>query len=323
MTDTAPALAPPPPELDRQLAALTPCEIVVGLPTYNNAATVPVIVAAVRAGLAAHFTGASAALVNVDAGSTDRTPELLAEAGMPCVLARHEAPSVERAAVPFHGVPGRDAALRSLFDVARRLQARVLVLLEADVTSVTEEWIERLVRAVWEAKADLVTPAYVRHRYAAAATRQAGGLWRGVAGSEPVSAVGDHARPSAPPATVGVDRMLGAFRRGLRALIELWELVLAPEALDGVLDLDARDVGAYRFPDRLWARVVFDFALGHRYGVVHREHLLRSLVPLYLGRTAAFVAATQASDGAETEAVLERVGAAFEAEKLYLTERWR
>ena len=91
MTDTAPALAPPPPELDRQLAALAPCEIVVGLPTYNNAATVPAIVAAVRAGLAAHFTGASAALVNVDAGSTDRTPELLAEAGMPCVLARHEA----------------------------------------------------------------------------------------------------------------------------------------------------------------------------------------------------------------------------------------
>jgi len=120
-----------------------------------------------------------------------------------------------------------------------------------------------------------------------------------------------------------VDRMLGAFRRGLRDLIEIWELVLAPETLDGVLDLDARDVLAYRFPDRLWARVVFDFALGHRYGVVHREHLLRSLVPLYLGRTAAFVAATQASDGAETEAVLERVGAAFEAEKLYLTERWR
>ena len=65
------------------------------------------------------------------------------------------------------------------------------------------------------------------------------------------------------------------------------------------------------------------FALGHRYGVVHREHLLRSLVPLYLGRTAAFVAATQASDGAEAEAALERVGAAFEAEKPYLTERWR
>ena len=420
MTDTAPALAPPPPELDRQLAALAPCEIVVGLPTYNNAATVPAIVAAVCAGLAAHFTGASAALVNVDAGSTDRTPELLAEAGMPCVLARHEAPSVERAAVPFHGVPGRDAALRSLFDVARRLQARVLVLLEADVTSVTEEWIERLVRAVWEAKADLVTPAYVRHRYEGTITnlllaplvralfgrrlRQPFGgtfavsarllshalghpvrpttgrdlmdlwltgtaiaegfavweawlgprhvesrtrttdlptmlaqalgavfavmeqddeLWLGVAGSEPVSAVGDHAPPSATPAIVSVDRMLGAFRRGLRDLIEIWELVLAPETLDGVLDLDARDVLAYRFPDRLWARVVFDFALGHRYGVVHREHLLRSLVPLYLGRTAAFVAATQASDGAEAEAALERVGAAFEAEKPYLTERWR
>jgi hypothetical protein len=419
MTDTVEAPAPPP-ELDRRLAALTPCEIVVGLPTYNNAATVPAIVAVVRAGLAARFAGASAAVVNVDAGSTDRTPELLAEAGMPCVLARHEAPSAERAAVPFHGVPGRDAALRSLFDVAGRLQARVLVLLEADVTSITEEWIERLVRAVWEAKADLVTPAYVRHRYEGTITNlllaplvrtlfgrrlrqpfggafavsarllsralahpvrpttgrdvvdlwltgtaiadgftvceawlgprhvesrtrttdlptmlsqalgavftlmeRDEGLWLDVAGSEPVSAVGDHAPPSAAPATVSVDRMLGAFRRGLRDLIEIWELVLAPETLEGVLGLDARDVATYRFPDRLWAQVVFDFALGHRFGVVHREHLLRSLVPLYLGRTAAFVTATQSSDGAETEAALERVGAAFEAEKRYLTERWR
>ena len=418
MTDTGRAPTPSP-EIERQLAALGPREIVVGLPTFNNAATVAAVAAAVRAGLAAHFPEVPAALVNADAGSTDRTVALLADAGVPVALARHEAPLGERAAVPFHGIPGRDAALRLAFGAARRLDARVLVLLEADVTSVGAEWIERLVRPVWEDKADLVVPVYTRHRYEGTITnlllaplvrtlfgrrlrqpfggafalsgrllghllahaesptggrdlvdlwiagtaiadgfavREAwlgprriesqtrttdlptmvaqalgavfalmerhGRLWLGVTGSEPVPATGEPAVPAAAPAPVGVERMVGAFRRGLRDLVEIWENILTPETLGDVLSLDVRDATAYRFPDRLWARVVYDFALGYHYGVVHRDHLLRSLVPLYLGRTAAFVLATQAASSAETEAALERMGAAFEREKPYLTERW-
>jgi hypothetical protein len=122
---------------------------------------------------------------------------------------------------------------------------------------------------------------------------------------------------------VDVERLVGAFRRGVRDLVQIWELILAPETLGDVLSLDVRDATAYRFPDPLWARVVYDFALGHHYGVVHREHLLRSLVPLYLGRTAALVNATRAVSGAGSEAALELVGAAFESQKPYLVERWR
>lgn len=409
-----------PPEIDRQLAALGSREIVVGLPTYNNAATVPRVAAAVRAGLAAHVSDASAALVNVDAGSTDGTVDLLAASGLPVALARHAVPIGERAAVPYHGLPGRDAALRLAFEAARGLDGCVLVLLEADVTSIGAEWIDRLVCPVLEHKADVVVPAYVRHRYEGTITNlvlaplvralfgrrirqplggawalsrrllehalehperpttghdllepwllgvaiadgfalreawlgprrvethtraadlptmlaQALGallavmeryevLWVGVTGSEPLPAVGEPAPLSTEPASVDVERMVGAFRRGLRDLVEIWELILAPETLGDVLSLDARDVTSYRFPDQLWARVVYDFVLGHHFSVVYRDHLLRSLVPLYLGRTAAFVNATAAAGAAETAAALERVGAAFEGQKPYLVERWR
>ncbi len=418
MTDAGRAPTPHQ-EIDDQLAALGPREIVVGLPTYNNAATVATVGAAVRAGLAAHFPDVPAALVNVDAGSTDGTADLLADAGGPVALARHDAPIGERATIPFHGLPGRDAALRLAFDAARRLDARVLVMLEADVTSIGAEWIERLVRPVWEEKADLVVPAYARHRYEGTMTnlllaplvralfgrrlrQPLGGacalsarllhhvlahpdlpstgrdlvdlwvtgraiadqfavgeawlgprrvesrtrmtdlptmtaqvlsalftvmeryepLWLGVTGSEPVPAFGEPAVAGPAPATVDVERMVGAFRRGVRDLVEIWEHVLAPETLGDVLSLDVRDARMYRFPDPLWARVTYDFALGHHYGVVHRDHLLRSLVPLYLGRTAAFVIATRAASGAQTEAALEQVGVAFERQKPYLTERW-
>jgi glucosylglycerate synthase len=68
---------------------------------------------------------------------------------------------------------------------------------------------------------------------------------------------------------------------------------------------------------------VYDFALGYHWSVVYRDHLLRSLVPLYLGRTAAFVLATRQRDAAAVESGLDAVAAAFEREKPYLVDRWR
>jgi hypothetical protein len=46
-------------------------------------------------------------------------------------------------------------------------------------------------------------------------------------------------------------------------------------------------------------------------------------VPLYLGRTAAFVATTRGRSAEGTEAMIDAVGVAFEQQKPYLTERWR
>jgi hypothetical protein len=115
--------------------------------------------------------------------------------------------------------------------------------------------------------------------------------------------------------------MQEAFLQGARDLTAIWELVLAPETLAEVLALGGG--GRLRFADDLWARVVYDFALGHHYSVVHRDHLLRSLTPLYLGRTAAFVLATRAAGADATQAQLEAVATAFERQKSYLVEHWR
>ncbi len=122
---------------------------------------------------------------------------------------------------------------------------------------------------------------------------------------------------------IDVERMVGAFRRGLRDLGTIWEHVLAPETLGDVLSLEAgrpwelplpgRAVGARRL--RLRARPSLR--------VVYRDHLLRSLVPLYLGRTAAFVLATRRRDAAAGGATLERSRRRVRAAKPYLVDRWR
>jgi hypothetical protein len=148
-------------------------------------------------------------------------------------------------------------------------------------------------------------------------------LWMGVRGSEPLPAVGEPALPDAAPVRVDVERMVEGFRLGLRDLTSIWEHILAPETMSEVFGLEGTGPAQFRFPDDLWARVVYDFALGHHYAVVHREHLLRSLVPLYLGRTAAFVNATARCSAEQTEAAIDAVGAAFERRKPYLVEHWR
>lgn len=148
-------------------------------------------------------------------------------------------------------------------------------------------------------------------------------LWLEVQGSAPALSAGNVPPPLDGGPAVDVGRLLEAFQRGVRDLMPIWESVLAPETLGEVLGLDAGSPGSFGFPDELWARVIYDAALGYHYGVIHREHLLRALVPLYLGRTAAFILAARARGEAGDGAALDAVGAAFEAEKPYLRDRWR
>jgi hypothetical protein len=148
-------------------------------------------------------------------------------------------------------------------------------------------------------------------------------LWLEVRDSEPLPTVGQARSVSIEPMAIDVDRLFEAFRLGARDLTSIWELILTPDTLGEVLALENDAPELFRFSDELWARVVYDFALGHHYGVVHRDHLLRSLVPIYLGRTAAFVTETLGARAAATDAVLENVALAFERQKPYLVEHWR
>jgi hypothetical protein len=79
----------------------------------------------------------------------------------------------------------------------------------------------------------------------------------------------------------------------------------------------------FAFPAEHWARVVFDFAVAYHGQRLPREHLLRALTPLYLGRVAAFLRETRGQPPERIPTVLEAVGRAFEVEKAGLAARWR
>jgi len=76
-------------------------------------------------------------------------------------------------------------------------------------------------------------------------------------------------------------------------------------------------------PDELWARSVYDFALGHRLRTINRDHLLRAMTPLYLGWVVSYALEMQNATVKAAEQRIERLCQAFETAKPYLVSRWR
>lgn len=56
---------------------------------------------------------------------------------------------------------------------------------------------------------------------------------------------------------------------------------------------------------------------------INREHLLKALTPLYIGRTAAFVKETGESDAQQVEEKIEGLCRLFENKKHILSENWQ
>ncbi|HEV2133592.1 MAG TPA: hypothetical protein VGR47_04965 [Terracidiphilus sp.] len=121
--------------------------------------------------------------------------------------------------------------------------------------------------------------------------------------------------------TTDIAPMLQAFRLAYSNLQEIWSLVLPPNSLLGLKRLSLTEGVAFRMPDSLWARIVYDFLLAYRLRTLNRGHLLGALIPLYLAWVASHINMTAADTSPEQH--VEAVAAAFAAEKPYLVARWR
>jgi hypothetical protein len=118
-----------------------------------------------------------------------------------------------------------------------------------------------------------------------------------------------------------VARMVSAFQLANANLQEIWSLVLPPNSLLSLRRCSVLDASAFRMPDSLWARIVYDFLIAYRLRTINRSHLLGALIPLYLAWVAGHI--NVIASGTSAERHIEAVAAAFEADKPYLVSRWR
>ncbi len=147
--------------------------------------------------------------------------------------------------------------------------------------------------------------------------------WMRVRGSQQVATFGEEASSEESTPAPAPGPLVSAFTLGWQDLRRLWSEVLPPQTLLALQRIPRDPPEAFRMPDALWARVIYDFAVGWRVKVMDRDQLLRSLTPLYLGWVAGFANEVAPLSQPEAEARVERLCAAFEQEKPYVISRWR
>jgi len=148
-------------------------------------------------------------------------------------------------------------------------------------------------------------------------------LWQRVRGSKPIPAVGLRIDPDPAEQTVDVKPMIHAFRIGFQNLQDIWALVLPPATVLELKRLSRQAEDQFRFPPELWARIVYDFAVAHRLRMIGRDHLLRTLTPLYMACIASVILNMLETNNSQTEDQIEQICIAYETQKPYLISRWR
>lgn len=398
-------------------------DILVGIPSYNNARTINHVVRAVSAGLAKYFPEQRSVLVNSDGGSTDGTPEVVKSTRIDdinTILIKHPLYPIHKIVTSYTGVPGKGSAFRTIFKIAEMLNARACAVVDSDLRSITPEWLELLIEPALNRGFDFVAPLYHRHKFDGTITNSIvfpltralygkrirqpiGGdfgfsgrmarqflaeevwdsdiarfgidiwmtttavtngfkvcqsflgakihdakdpgadltqmltqvvgavfglmeahseKWREIRESEPVDEFGFKFEVGLEPVSVNVQRMVEAFKNGTNSLNEIWSKILSNGTCEALNNLAGTDVDNFKFPVELWVRVVYDYAAAYHRKVIVRNHILQSLTPLYLGRTAAFVIENRDSDAAEVERRIEKICLEFERQKGYLLEKW-
>jgi hypothetical protein len=149
-------------------------------------------------------------------------------------------------------------------------------------------------------------------------------FWQRVIRSQPVPTFGPVSQPAEEDSgSPDVQPLIESFRLAYRNLQEIWGLVLPPATLLELKRLTLLPIADFRLPDELWARIVYDFALGHRLRTINRDHLMGALTPAYLAWVASYALEIRDAPLPVVEDRLERLCLTFEAQKPYLLRRWR
>lgn len=396
-------------------------DILVGIASYNNAKTIGHVVRAVEAGLLKYFPDKKAVIVNSDGGSRDGTTDVVKNVthDHTTIFLSHPAYSAHRMSIPYNGIPGKGSAFRAIFRQAGEMGADACCVVDADLRSITPEWIELLLSPVIKEGFDFVAPLYSRHKFDGTITNSIvypmtralygrrirqpiGGefgffgrladyylvqnvweshvarfgidiwitteavandfrvcqtflgakihdpkdpgadlgdmlvqvvvtlfnlmekhfyKWQHTKGSADIPTFGFRYHVGLEPVKVNVGRMLDIFHTGISDLRPIWVNILGPGDLGEIEAIGEIPDNSFRFPKGLWTSIIYDYAIAYYKRVMSADHLIRSLIPLYLGKTASFVMEAEDMEQEGAEAEIEELCRSFEEKKDYLINR--
>jgi glycosyltransferase involved in cell wall biosynthesis len=410
-------------EVQERINEIKEADILIGIPSYNNARTIGHVVKAVQAGLVKYFLDKKSVIVNSDGGSTDGTMEVVQNTTIDdfqSILLHHRVGPVVKITTPYHGIPGKGSAFRTIFEIANALNVKACAVVDSDLRSITPEWVELLIKPVLEEGFDYVAPLYHRHKYDGTITNSIvypltralygkrvrqpiGGdfgfsgrlekfyltedvwetdvarygidiwmtttaiannfkiaqaflgakihdpkdpgadlssmlyqvvgatfnlmetysdVWKTKEGSESLLTRGFQYAVGLEPVSVNIDRMLDKFRLGVKELMTIWKEFIPQEIITYLHRVQALQKKEFHIPDDIWAKIIYSFAIAAHKKLLNKEHLLKSLTPLYIGKVASFVVETWEGSASEVEEKIEKLCISLEHEKNYLLTNW-
>jgi glucosylglycerate synthase len=410
-------------EFLRQLMNVGEVDILVGLPTHNNSRTIAPVIRAIQAGILKCFPRERAVIINVDGGSQDGTSEIVTGASIDDVWSASKVYALRTLhciSTRYARTPEPGTALRTILAASDLLRAKACVLISPEATTIQPEWVQRLLRPVYNDSFDLVTPLYCReksegllmrnllypmtraiygyrihepyasefavssrlatdflnqelwndewgrigaeifltataitgqyrvcqvflgpkapvtHRSAsdivAAMRRTVGALfftldknfsaWNTITGSQPVPTSGDPCDVTPEMVRVNRKRLRDMFATGVAQLEPVFRSILLPSTLSELQRIASYEVREFKYSADLWAKTTFEFAAAYHKSVINRDHIIQALVPLYRGRSLAFLLENRDGSNDDIEKNVESVCSEFERLKPYLLEIW-
>jgi glucosylglycerate synthase len=141
----------------RRLERLEKADIVIGIPCFNNDATLAHVIKTVENGLSLHYPKHRCVVFVADGGSVDDSREEGEDI--------ERSPWIERIISIYRGIPGKGTAVRAIFEGANLLNAKATLLFDSDLRSITPEWVKNMVDAILNDGVDFIAPYYTRYKY--------------------------------------------------------------------------------------------------------------------------------------------------------------
>jgi glycosyltransferase involved in cell wall biosynthesis len=130
-------------------------DLIVGIPSYNEAELISYPTQMASEGLVKYFGEKNSVIINCDNNSQDGTRDAFMNAAT-------EVPKIYLSTPP--GVKGKGNNLKNLFRKSCDLGAQAVIVLDADLKSITPRWVKNLGEPLFE-DFGFVAPLYVRHKY--------------------------------------------------------------------------------------------------------------------------------------------------------------
>jgi len=131
-------------------------DIVVGIPSLNEADSIGFVVKMIDRGLNKYYKKYKCVIINVDNSSLDGTRKVFLETETVNPKIYISTPK---------GIRGKGNNFLNLFNQVKKLGAKAVMVIDADMKSVAPEWVKEFISPVINKGYDFVAPYYARNEY--------------------------------------------------------------------------------------------------------------------------------------------------------------